>query len=425
MSAASWRETSLASFRTAEPAWRTLLDVDALAAAEGRNWVYQGATVLPPGYRHALLSLSDGGKDAHEVREFDLADLRFVDAGFRLPEGKQSAQWLDPDTLIVGRDWGPGTMTESGYPFVLKTWHRGAPLDAAVEMFRGNEDDVSVSAGVLRDPDGTVRGVLINRQLNFFESERYLVTPGGPLRLPLPAKSSFRGFVAGQLVFSLEEDWGADFATGALVSLDLAACLAGPQRARPVLVLCAGAARGDRGCRHHPQPAAGDDLPQRPGQRRRLPLRGRRLAARSRSRCRRRPRCMSSRRATATTGAFVDVAGFLIPNTLYLAEPGAAAPVPVKSLPPRFDAAGGIVEQFEAASQDGTAVPYFVVRPRDHAVRRVEPDPALRLWRVPGVDDPRLCADRSASCGWSRAASTSSPISAAAASSGRNGTRPR
>ena len=128
-----WRETSLASFLTPEPAWRPLLDIDALSAGEGRNWVFQGAASLPPEYRRALVSLSDGGKDAAEKREFDIAAGEFVGKGFRLPEGKQSAVWLDDDTLLVARDWGPGTMTRSGYPFVLKRLGRSMPLDSAVE----------------------------------------------------------------------------------------------------------------------------------------------------------------------------------------------------------------------------------------------------------------------------------------------------
>src|SRR6266567_1690751 len=231
-----WRTTNLASFAAAEPDWRTLLDVDALAAAEQRNWVFHGSSVLPPDYRRALVKLSDGGEDAAEGREFDLGTGRFVLNGFFLPEGKQSAVWLDSESLIVARDWGPGTMTAAGYPFVLKELHRGMPLDAAVEMFRGTPDDVSVGVSVLRDPDGTVRGVLINRQVNFFESERYLLTPDGPVRLPIPARSSFRGFVSGQLVFSLEEDWVPDFPTGALISLDLAACLADPDTVAPLLI---------------------------------------------------------------------------------------------------------------------------------------------------------------------------------------------
>ena len=356
-----WRMTSLASFAAAEPEWETLLDVDALAAAEARNWVFHGASVLPPGYRRALLSLSDGGKDASEGREFDLGTKRFVDRGFVLPEGKQSATWLDDDTLIVARDWGPGTMTASGYPFILKRLRRGMPLDQAEELFAGTPDDVSVGASALRNPEGRVEGTLISRQLNFFDSERYLLTDAGPVRLAVPARSSFRGFVSGQLVFSLEEDWGADFPTGALVSLDLAACLAHPEAVTPLLI-------------HAPGPReAIEDV----ATTRNILLatvyrnvQGSALAYRfegggwvaSRLAL---PEQASLRIVDASERAdraFIDVAGFLTPNALWLVEPEAGTASPVKSLPARFDASGLTVEQFEAASSDGTAVPYFVIR---------------------------------------------------------------
>ena len=356
-----WRATALASFATDAPAWRTLLDIDALAAAEGRNWVYQGASVLPPHDRRCLVSLSDGGKDAAEVREFDIAEARFVADGFMLPEGKQSAVWLDDDTLIVGRDWGPGTMTASGYPYILKRLRRGAPLDAAEEMFRGAPEDVSVGAGVLRDPDGTVRGILVNRQVNFFESERYLLTPSGPLRLPLPPRSSFRAFVAGQLVFSLEEAWPVHgLPSGALLSLDLAACLADPHAVRPFLI-------------HAPAPReAIEDVAA--GRDRLFATIYRDVQGHAVSYGFAKGAWVASEvelpgnaavHIIATDDrsdrAFVDVAGFLSPNALWLVDAGAARPV--KSLPARFDASVGVVEQFEAASRDGTAVPYFVIRP--------------------------------------------------------------
>src|SRR5438874_9445547 len=234
-----WRCTTLDSYRTADPQWESLRDIDALAAAEQRNWVFQGAVSLPPDYRRCLVALSDGGKDAKELREFGLAAARFVANGFYLSEAKQSAVWLDDDTLLVARDWGPGTLTASGYPFILKRLNRGVPLDDAEQIFAGTVSDVSVGASVLRDPDGTIRGILINRQVNFFESERYLLTSDGPVRLPVPPRSSFRAFVAGQLVFSLEEPW-FDFPNGALVSLDLDACLRDPDSAEPVLIVAPG-----------------------------------------------------------------------------------------------------------------------------------------------------------------------------------------
>jgi prolyl oligopeptidase len=358
-----WRATSLASFRTAEPQWRTLLDIDALSAAEGRNWVFHGAAVLPPEDRRALVSLSDGGKDADEAREFDISAAQFVPGGFLLPEGKQSATWLDADTLLVARDWGPGTMTASGYPFILKRWRRSAPLAAAEELFAGSADDVSVGAGVLRDPDGAVQGVLVNRQVDFFHSERYLLTERGPLRVSVPARSSFRGFVAGQMIFSLEEAWRA-FPAGALVSLDLAACVADPDSAAPQLIVAPG-----------PSEAIEDAVTTRS---RLLVTIYRNVQGSAVS-----YRCEAGRWLAAPLSlpeeasigvvaandrddrAFVDVAGFTTPNTLHLADAAAATAEPVKALLPRFDAAGCVVEQFAAASKDGTAVPYFVVRPKD------------------------------------------------------------
>src|SRR5215472_4316306 len=186
------RRTTLASYRTAEPQWETIYDLDALAAAEGRNWVAAAAVILPPEDRLALIGLSDGGKDAMTLREFDIAARAFVGNGFVLPEGKQSATWIDADTLFVARDWGPGTMTASGYPYIIKRWRRGAPLETADEVFRGTPEDVSVRAGVLRDPDGTVRGVMMIRAIDFYVSERFLLSAAGPIKLPLPGKASLQ-----------------------------------------------------------------------------------------------------------------------------------------------------------------------------------------------------------------------------------------
>jgi prolyl oligopeptidase len=368
-----WRVTTLASFAAPAPEWRPLLDIDALAAAEGRSWVYQGARLLPPEYRRALVALSDGGKDAAELREFDVAEARFVADGFFLPEGKQSAVWRDDDTLLVARDWGPGTMTASGYPFVLKRWRRGAPLAGAEEIFRGTPEDVSVGASVLREPDGRVAGVLVNRQVDFFASERFLMTDAGPLRLALPARATFRGFVAGQLVFSLEEEWRA-FPAGALVSLDLARCLADPESAAPALIVAPGpreaiedvAATRSRLLATVYRNVRGNALAYRFEEGRwiagRLPL----------------PDDASVHLVAASERddrVFLDVAGYLAPNTLFLADAAAGTVAPLKALPPRFDAAPLAVEQAEAISQDGTPVPYFVIRPK--ALRRDGAAPTL------------------------------------------------
>ncbi|WP_245508845.1 hypothetical protein [Bradyrhizobium nanningense] len=111
------RRTTLESYRTQSPRWETILDVDALAAAEKKNWIYKGASCLPPEERLCLLDLSDGGKDAVFVREFDAVAKTFVTNGFELPEGKQEVALVNSDAVLVARDWGEGTMTQAGYPF--------------------------------------------------------------------------------------------------------------------------------------------------------------------------------------------------------------------------------------------------------------------------------------------------------------------
>ncbi|HTZ37136.1 MAG TPA: prolyl oligopeptidase family serine peptidase [Stellaceae bacterium] len=357
-----WRSTTLASYRRAEPDWHTVLDIDALAAAEGRNWVYQGGHTLPPDDRLALIGLSEGGKDASETREFDTASGKFVDGGFQLPEGKQTATWLDADTLLVARDWGPGTMTASGYPYIVKRWRRGTPLSEAREIFRGTPDDVAARADVLRDPDGAARGVLLSRLVDFFVSERFLETDAAPLRLPLPGKTTIRAFVAGQLVFAIEEPWRG-FPSGALLSLDLDALRHDPERVAPALVCAPGpreTIEGVAATRSHLLVALYRNV------------RGSALACRFADGAWQAaplplPEAVSVQLVTTSQRdelAFIDVAGFLVPNTLYLADAAAGTAEPVKAMPARFDASQAVVEQFDATSKDGTAVPYFVVRPR-------------------------------------------------------------
>src|SRR5439155_17649329 len=89
-----WRRTMLDSYRAAEPAWDTIIDIDALAKAEGEDWVWASADTLAPEHRLCLIQLSRGGADANVIREYDLTARRFVKGGFALPEAKGGADWL-------------------------------------------------------------------------------------------------------------------------------------------------------------------------------------------------------------------------------------------------------------------------------------------------------------------------------------------
>jgi len=183
-----WRATPFEDYLRPEPAWKTILDLDALAKTENKNWVWRGASCESPSRTTCLIRLSDGGEDAVTLREFDLTSASFVAGGFSLPRGKQSAAWVDNDTLLVSREWEPGMLTASGYAYDVKLLKRGQPLSAAVEVYSGIKSDVSVSAGQLGDGRGH-RAVMIDRGVSFFQSEERVLTPAGPRKLDLPLKA--------------------------------------------------------------------------------------------------------------------------------------------------------------------------------------------------------------------------------------------
>ncbi len=359
-----WRRTTLESYRTATPQWETILDIDALSRAESANWVFKGAGCLPPEETRCLVSLSNGGKDAVVVREFDTTTRTFVEGGFVLPEGKQNVSWLDKDTLLVAREWEPGQVTKSGYAYVVKAWKRGTPLVSAKEVFRGTPDDVSASAYALTDADGKVVAVLASRGVSFFESETYLLTDAGPVKLPFPLKHSIQGYVAGQVVMSLEQDWPEKgFKTGDLISLDLAALKADPAKPAPVLVLRPNAKQSVESVTTTRDKLVVGLLDNVTG--------GALVYSHG-------PNSWTSHKlalpANSTIGLgsasqkddrlFVSVTGYLTPSTYWLADAASLKLEQVKASPARFDASTHVVEQFEATSSDGVKIPYFVVRPR-------------------------------------------------------------
>ena len=363
-----WRRTTLDSYRTATPQWETILDIDALATAEGANWVYKGSTCLQPEERYCLISLSNGGKDAVTLREFDSVERRFVEGGIVLPESKGGASWIDKDTLLVSRDFGPGTLTNSGYPMVVKRMKRGQSLDQAETLFTGQPTDVAVSGYTLRDADGVVKAVLINRSVDFYSSETWRVTDDGALtQLQLPPKSDISGLVDGRLLVSLKQDWtapsGQNFKTGDLIAWPLEAWLADSNTPAQLVLrpterqaiegvnvtrnrLVVALYDNVRGSVRVYTPSDGEwgyktlDLPQNVS-----------VGVGSAS--------------ERDDKVFVSVTGYLNPSSLWLADAATGAVDQVKSMPAKFDATGMTVDQFQARSADGTMIPYFVVHKAD------------------------------------------------------------
>lgn len=219
-----WRRASVDSYRTGEPAWEIVLDIDALAEAEDENWIRGSTSCLSPAYEHCMVELSYGGKDAGVWREFNTKTKAFVENGFFIPEAKSSVAWIDKDTLVVGTDWGEGALTDSGYAREIRIWKRGEALNEAAPYFTGEKTDVSVSAQVEQTDDGPIK--FVRRSVTFFEREYFIdIGAGDVVKAPLPLKASFQGVLDGSAVFLLREPWafdGANYAQGTLIAYDLA-----------------------------------------------------------------------------------------------------------------------------------------------------------------------------------------------------------
>ncbi|HEX8578593.1 MAG TPA: prolyl oligopeptidase family serine peptidase [Allosphingosinicella sp.] len=385
-----WRRTTLASYHTDAPQWETVLDVDALAAAEKANWVFQYSSCLPPENTRCLLFLSNGGKDANVAREFDLKTKSFVKGGFDLPEGKQSVTWLDKDTLIVARDWGEGTMTKSGYAFVAKTLKRGQKLEDAQEIYRGTAEDVQASAYALRDGRGVVHAVLGQRGTNFFDREYSLLTPKGPVKLDLPKKASYSAIVDGRLLLTIQEDWtpapGRSFKAGSLLSYDLGEWKKDPNKALPSLVFA---------------PTARQTLGSVASTRNKLiviildNVRGKAFAYDYTGGAWKATPVALPDNATIGLVAAADdndqtmftATNYLTPSALYFYDAAKGKVETLKTTPPRFDASGHAVEQFEATSRDGTKIPYFMVRPKN---ARMDGSTPTLLYGYGGFQSPMV-----------------------------------
>ena len=362
-----WRETDLAGYRSGAPAWRTILDVDALSKAEGANWVFAGADCLEPDARLCLVSLSDGGKDAVTVREFDAREGRFVEAGFRLPEGKHRFDWIDRDTLLVVTALSPSESTVSGYPFIARLLKRGQTLAQAREVFRGERQDggYGVSGQVFRDAAGRVEAVVLDRPIDTFSSEHHLLLGDRTVKLGLPLRSTVQALSAGRLVVSLEADWAeTGMKAGDLVDFDLAAVSRAPQALRPDLVL---------------RPTESQSVEQVASTRDRLVIglldnvRGRVLSLRRTATgwtSETLPLPADST-LTVTSAAkdsnrlMVGASAYLSPTSQWLADATDGSTARLRSLPPRFDASNMVAEQNWAVSKDGTRIPYSVVRRKD------------------------------------------------------------
>ena len=363
------RRTSLESYLTDDPKWETVIDYDALGKQDKQSWVGMGLDCLEPNQEKCLVALSVGGEDAITLREMNLKTAKFVEGGFVTPRGKQGVAWEDKDSLLIARDWGPGTMSESGYPITIRRWKRGEPLDQAKELFRGETKDTAVEAIALVDGQGH-RVSIIDRARSTFESEYYLLLPSGPRKLNLPPKSELEGLQDNQLLVSLKEEWMPErqtkrFAPGTVFSLNLNAAKADPMHLKPTVLFAPTEQEFVQQVAttknhvllttlEHVQGRAYVYTHGKEGMwtRKQLPV----------------PENLTigiSTTSETDDRFFMAQTGFLTPSSVWLGDASEGSLRSGKTQMALFDGSRDVVEQLQATSKDGTKVPYFVVHRKD------------------------------------------------------------
>lgn len=360
-----WRRTTPAEYSKENPNWETVLDLDALAEAEGENWVWKGASCLYPEERLCILSLSRGGADATVQREFDTEAKAFVENGFALPEAKSFTSWVDENALFVGTPLEEAdSVTESGYPNTVKLWRRGTPLSDADTVFKGKTTDV-LSYGQ-RIWDGETGHDTIVNVPEFFRNSYNLLREDEVVHLGVPEGAEIHAVHKGQLLVQLRATWevdGQNYRQGSLLSIDLESFIAGERdfqvvfepsarnalsavhKTKNYLLLLLLDMVKNRVQRFELQDGVWVEQPLE------LPTEGALQIATT---------------SEQHDDFYYQYEDFLTPDSLYLAKNGGSEIELIRQLPEFFDSSGITVEQHQAKSADGTMIPYFLLLPRGY-----------------------------------------------------------
>ncbi len=357
-----WRRTTLASYRNERPEWETVVDLDALNRSEGENWVWHGATFLEPSHDRCLIALSRGGADADVTREFDLKTKSWLEDGFHRPEAKGALSWIDRDNVYVYTDFGPGTTSSSGYPLIVKEWRRGTPMEDARVVYKGQPTDMYIAAS--RDHAPGYERDFVSRTLAFYSDQLYLRAANDTLSRVDTPDSANKSVHRAWLTVELRDPWTVGDTTypgGSLLAARFDDYMAGQRDLRVLftptdttslasytwtldhlvlnvldnvrnqLTVLTPTASGWKSEPFVGAPALGT------------------LA-------------VSAVDADRSNDVWLTSTDYLTPTTLALAGLG-EEPEVLKRMPTFFDASGLVVEQHFTTSEDGTRVPYFMVRP--------------------------------------------------------------
>ena len=360
-----FRRTTLAEFAKESPDWEIVINIDELSKKENTQWVFKGMDCLPKHPEHCMMHLSPGGGDASVIREFNSVNKTFVKDGFYLPKSKGNTDWIDENTVFVSTDFGEGSMTESGYPRIVKRWKRGTQLAAAELVYEGDAKSVSSYGFRMRSAGDDID--MVREGLTFWTSKRYQLIDGSLHVLDLPVSAVVNGAFQGRLIVSLKEDWvrgDTTYPQGAVLVADTSALrddndgvidvLIVPDSSTVVeavattdsnvLVTVLENVRG-KIYRYSPGPEGSWERKLVP-----FPDNG-------------------SLEITSTddeTGNFfAHYESFTSPPALYHVASENWLPQKLKNQNPSFDGSRYKTEQFFVTSADGTKIPYFVVIAKD------------------------------------------------------------
>ena len=365
-----WRRTHLEEYRKVQPKWDVLIDLDALGKAENENWVWGGSDCLAPDYNRCLISVSRGGADAKVTREFDIAKREFVKDGFYLPEAKSQLDWVDINTVYVGTDFGPGSMTRSGYARIIKRWKRGTPISEAQFVYEAKESDVAAFATVDKTPN--FERTIFGRSADFYNTEINVLVDGKLVKIDKPSDASLSwqrewAFLLLKSDFKLAE---RNYKSGSLLAIKFDALMRGERSFELLFEPTATRSLSRSGPTTTRDFLLLNILDNVSGRIEELQYLG--------GKWQRREVKAPSPGALGAVGMHdpfvkddplanhysMSYLDFLTPASLYLSKAGSDERELLKRNPTFFDSTGMRAEQRFATSKDGTQVPYFVVYPK-------------------------------------------------------------